>query len=315
LHSFQSEEISGLYELEQNQLAVVGDVAALDTAAEFTLSHEYVHSFQDGAYESQIEQMNELATDLTTEYATTAPCVLEGDASLASVQYMSAKYGPLWITQLLGELGGQGLPEGIPPAVTRYLAFNYSECLSFVQNIQARGGWDAVDALYDRPPATTEQVLHPDKYRSNEPPVELEKADLSKTLGSGWKRTVLSTFGEFDVLNYLLALDASKGQATAAAAGWGAGWLGIYANGSDRLIHVGLRFDNAEELAQFKARYEAVLDDLDGITRDATDAGGTWVWQDGTGSGLARWQGTDDGVDIILAPSVALVSKALAGLP
>ena len=314
LHTFQSEEISGLYELQQNQLAVVGEVGELRVDAELTLSHEYVHSFQDGAFAGQIEEMNELARDLGTEYATTSACVLEGDATLASVQYMNQTHGPLWVARLLGAVGGSGLPEGIPPAITRYLAFNYSECLLFVQNVQMRGGWDAVNDLYDRPPATTEQVLHPDKYRSNEAPASLSPADLSTALGSGWKRNALWTFGEFDLLNYLMAIGASKAEASVASSGWGAGWLAIYANGSDRLVHVSLQFDDAGELSQFRSGYSDSLEEIDGLTRTEREGGTVWAWLDVTGFGSAVWRPNDNRVDIVLGHDGALIEKAATAL-
>ena len=36
------------------------------------------------------------------------------------------------------------------------------------------GGWDAVNALYDDLPRSTEQILHPDKYRAGEEPVAVK---------------------------------------------------------------------------------------------------------------------------------------------
>src|SRR5262249_58195817 len=36
--------------------------------------------------------------------------------------------------------------------------------------LQERGGWDAVRAAWSTPPASTEQVLHPDKFFAHEAP-------------------------------------------------------------------------------------------------------------------------------------------------
>jgi hypothetical protein len=45
----------------------------------------------------------------------------------------------------------------------------YSDGPVFVEGIQEDGGWAAVNEVYENPPNSTEQTIHPEKYRVDEP--------------------------------------------------------------------------------------------------------------------------------------------------
>jgi hypothetical protein len=57
----------------------------------------------------------------------------------------------------------------------------YESGQRFVSNRHQRTNWTAVDSLYENPPASTEQVIHPDRYGEDEPS-ELEIHDRSTEL-------------------------------------------------------------------------------------------------------------------------------------
>jgi hypothetical protein len=47
--------------------------------------------------------------------------------------------------------------------------FPYSDGPGFVHQIRERGGWAAVNALYDQPPQSAEQLIHPGAYPDDDP--------------------------------------------------------------------------------------------------------------------------------------------------
>ena len=130
----------------------------------------------------------------------------------------------------LFELLAQGLdPEAtrvlqeMPPVLRESLFFPYTAGLNFTQGLYTAGGWGAIDAAFADPPASTEQILHPEKYAAEEEAVQVElPEDLAGKIGAGWSTALEDTLGEFQLKIWLgeTAKAASVG-ATDAAAGWG----------------------------------------------------------------------------------------------
>ena len=82
----------------------------------------------------------------------------------------------------------------------------------------ADGGWDLVDFAYQRRlPATTEQILHPEKYLEDEG--ALPVPDILDP-GPGWEKVDGGTVGEF-FTREILRQDAEEVGADEAAEGWG----------------------------------------------------------------------------------------------
>ena len=57
----------------------------------------------------------------------------------------------------------------MPEILRRQLEFPYLEGQVFVTTLLGQGGWDSVDAAWDELPASTEQILHPERYPSDAP--------------------------------------------------------------------------------------------------------------------------------------------------
>ncbi len=192
--------ILGMYLFKENRLVLIADGGAeIAPFDEMILAHEYVHSFQDAAFNS--EQLYALAEnddgDSRTEYGTTVSCLKEGDASLTMVLYMEETYGDDWqdVAFTDDEEEDDEAEVTLPPALERYDRFNYIECTRFVTTLYHDGGWDAVDAAYRNPPSTTEQILHPDKFLRSEAPRSSAPASIENSIGEGWSLFDLSPFG------------------------------------------------------------------------------------------------------------------------
>src|SRR6185312_123349 len=97
-------------------------------------------------------------------------------------------------------------------------------------------------------PTTTEQVLHPDKYKAGEAAKPVELVPLEPSLGAGWSETARANLGEF-LLQDLLVLGERNNRPKAAkgADGWGGdGWV-LYTKDDARLIEVSTVWDSASE--------------------------------------------------------------------
>jgi hypothetical protein len=139
------------------------------------------------------------------------------------------------------------------------LEFPYLAGATFVSQLWGSGDWQAVDDAYADPPASTEQVLHPEKYRDREAPQRIADPGLAARMGDGWRSVESSTVGEAMLAIWLEELGAAAADADAAAAGWGGDRLSVARgpNGQWAMAwHIA--WDAAAEVEDFDAAYAQV---------------------------------------------------------
>ena len=124
----------------------------------------------------------------------------------------------------------------IPPAFAEVdLAFPYVQGAAFVERLVNGSGWSAVDNAYLKPPSTTEQILHPEKYLSGEGAIVVDDSPLSTVLDDGWREIKNESLGEW--MTYLILAfgddpltQQAEDVAASAAAGWGGDQVQVYFN-------------------------------------------------------------------------------------
>lgn len=237
------EQVIGYYDPDTGRLVVRDDVMADLTGergteqtqeARLVLVHELVHALQD----QRLGLGESYEVDRTSDADNAFRAVIEGDATLAMLAHALRQQGiPLsaataGIQQMgsyldLGALvSGEKLNDA--PAILRVtLIAPYLRGLQFVAAVQGRGGWPAVNNAHRRPPETSEQVLHPEKYFAREPGEAVAVKDTRQVLAAGFRRAADDTLGELEVSIYL-GQDQPSGTDEAAAAGWGGDHLVVY---------------------------------------------------------------------------------------
>ena len=113
--------------------------------------------------------------------------------------------------------GSGSSPEEVPRFMVETTRFPTRAGASLVIDLYRQGGFTALDQALDRPPETTEQVLHPDRYLTLEPAVELDPFGL---VVSGYEVVDEGTWGELRWRG-LLAHHGDPVNAARAAEGWG----------------------------------------------------------------------------------------------
>jgi hypothetical protein len=108
-----------------------------------------------------------------------------------------------------------------PELLRASLAFLYVSGTAFVGDALERGGFAAIDRVHDDPPASTEQVLHPERYyTARDQPIVVTIGGTERLERAGWKRTLDDTVGELGV-RVLAAARTPPTRAESIAAGWG----------------------------------------------------------------------------------------------
>ena len=108
-------------------------------------------------------------------------------------------------------------------------SFTSSVGLRFAATLQNLGGRRAVATSLSRPPESTEQIFHIDKFLERERPTKI----VLPAEAAGLRRVSVGSFGELDVRTLLAVVGAPRVDAT--GSGWAGGRTAIYAgDGSER---------------------------------------------------------------------------------
>ena len=261
------EEIAGYYDDEKKQMTLVAE-SGQGTEGEITLAHELTHALEDQHFGLAPD---EAAVDDET---TARTALFEGTATVAMLDY-TARFltgGVVGRRQILAQLQATDLFEsdsGLPAYLQHSLLFPYSAGARFVDAI---GTWGPANRALSGPgPASTEQILHPDKYRARERPLPVEAARPS---GPGWRKETSGTIGEFDTAELIRSSD-SLPRAQRAAAGWGGGSYALWRKGGRSLLTLAWRWDTSRDAAEFAAALPRYIDRTLGGRRVEVDVGPT----------------------------------------
>src|SRR3954465_8908650 len=208
--------VAGYYDPRTKHLRVVSGAQTTNRFLyEITLAHELTHALEDQRFKLDLESSSSddagLATLALVEGSATAVMFTYGEQHFTSEQTLGGLFSSL------GQDTG-----ALPPFIEAQLVFPYVAGQEFVKRLYAAGGWGVVDAAYRfRPPASSEQIMHPDKYLAVELP---DKVRLQASPGAGWHRVVGGTWGEW-----------ATGQLVSneAATGWGGDRYELWQRGSD----------------------------------------------------------------------------------
>ena len=252
------DQVLGFYDTEEKRMVVVTD-AGLDAAAKLTYAHEYTHALQDAAFEPEHFTAEGLDDDDRQLAMTT---LTEGDATVTMLAWA---FQHLSQEELL-EIGtGTELPDttGIPSWMINQLQFPYTAGQVWIGALSGdplAPDFTAVDAAYDDPPDSTEQVIHLDKWQSREAPIRVDVPDLVDTLGSGWEVVDESPIGEATVAIFLEHFGVARSVAATAAEGWGGDRVAI-AYGPDDAFAVAWRlaWDTPQDADEFADAYSTVV--------------------------------------------------------
>lgn len=203
--------VAGYYDPRTKRLRIVKGAQTTNRFLnEITLAHELTHALEDQRFGLDLDD-----TSGSDDAALARLALVEGSATAVMLTYgerhFSADQSIAGLFASLGQDTGD-----LPPFIEAQLLFPYLGGQAFVQRLFATGNnsWKVLNAADRfRPPASTEQVLHPEKYLAVEQPLRVRGRGVAGVLGEGWKRTASGTWGEW-ATGELLGNPA-------AAEGWG----------------------------------------------------------------------------------------------
>jgi hypothetical protein len=210
-----TEQVAGYYDPDS---AMLFGVAGADRAQlRLVLAHEMVHALQ-GQY---LPLDSILKSTVNNDRLTAAQSVLEGQATIASIEVLAPGQGvtatpqfwDLYRDQVRQQQSAMPVFARAPLVVREALIFPYLDGAEFMHWWSTEGPKDTVP-FGPRMPVSTEQILHPDRYARGDVPVALAFAADSGVLYE-------DVLGENEVRVLLAALAGSDEVQTVIPIGWG----------------------------------------------------------------------------------------------
>lgn len=236
-------QLAGFYDPEAKEMVLLDDLGV--EAQEATLWHELVHALQDQHYD--LKKLTKWSPD-RGDAVSAAQSFAEGDAMSAMMDVMLLPRGQRALDvseEIIAKSMAaiEALPEvrDVPSILKRSIVAPYTDGLSFTHALRREGDWNRVDHAWEKPPETTEQLLHPEKYRANEaaepvpvpppPPSGPATVRYRDVLGEQTVRLVLEEWVPLDT-------------ARKAASGWAGDRVALFADGDRRAVAIALRYDD-----------------------------------------------------------------------
>jgi hypothetical protein len=265
------EQAGGYYDTKRDVFVILGDMPA--TLAPILIAHELTHALDDQWFGID----STLAAIGSNDDSQAAfDCVVEGSGTLVMSKFIvdAMAAGTLSLDALAefqkSDAARADRLRAAPAFVQRSLIAPYIAGMSFLMRgdptslLHGVAAAD-IDRAFRHPPATTEQVLHPERYWAESGP-DMARAlpafDAAAAFGYGWQKESDGVLGEL-VLAVLADSSATDLESlltkpgasltNAAAAGWGGDRWWLVRNGTAYATVLGTLWDTPQDAAEFAA--------------------------------------------------------------
>jgi hypothetical protein len=249
------------------------------------IAHELTHALADQHYDLDALQKSVKKDD---DRSLALSALIEGEATLAMFSASALDWeGDIadfpaenleWtfnlISPFMAFMGGGQAIRNAPQIISESMIFPYIRGMVFCAKLTSKGGWPAIDDVYRDPPLSTEQILHPEKYRERpDYPMSIDLAALSA--GEGWKEVGRNVLGEMQ-----LAVMLRKHGGKAAAAGWDGDRYAVFEGPKGKLGLVwASTWDSEDDAREFMRGYVSCQSEkarnLGGVPKHVSDS----VWR------------------------------------
>jgi hypothetical protein len=237
-----TEQVAGYYDPETKKLTISRSAGDDPGWAEMVLAHEIDHGLQDQSFD--LHRFEDLPSS-EGDAAAARHALVEGDGIAVMIEVMLARRratvdwaNPLIATAIEKSMSAPGIAsDGLdraPLAIREAMLFPYRAGFGFIAALRRRQPWSAVDAAFARPPRSTEQILHPERYLADDPPVPIEVRVPAALPGFAIAHSTV--WGELGFGLWLRSRGVDERTADEAAAGWGGDRAVVLARPGDRRI-------------------------------------------------------------------------------
>ena len=245
MRSLMGGSVVGFYDPESAELVVRGTV--LSPYVRTTIAHELVHALDDQHHDLDRPHYD----DADDEIAFGLSALAEGNARRIERAYRDSLSADDRAAADAEELAyGDGLDLGeVPLILVDLIGAPYVLGEPLVENLVAEGGGEALAAAFADPPRTTEQVIHPERYRAGEAAVAVPAPEVDgEVVDEGMVGQLL--------VMLVLADEIGIDDAREAATGWGGDRGVAWRDGDRSCVTAALVGDDEGETGELHTAFE-----------------------------------------------------------
>ena len=245
----QISSLAGLYDPKAKTI-FIGDWLH-PFLAESVLVHEIAHAFQDRQV-SMDKFLGEKPRQENLDFSMTRHSLLEGEATAIMLEYLLSKDGADF--QGLGDIF-TFIEEKIvknSEYTRQNMQYNiYGYGANFIQHFLKDNKWTEMDKIYNNPPVSMSDILHPSRGFPEKRLMNLANPEQSvnaSQLPGDWRKIYNSRLGEFFLLISLRQF-LDKDTAEQAIAGWKNDSISLYENDKNqKLVILRTKWNNNEDM-------------------------------------------------------------------
>ena len=261
-----TDQVAGLYDPKGREF-YIADWIPLDEQRD-VMAHELTHALEDQSFtiDSWIKAARpnddaELARDSVSEGTAVAAMidytVRDANLSVRTLPDISM----LIRSGAIANMDQDPLLSKAPSVIRDSLLFPYLEGAAFSQQfLKAHAGWTDLKLLFQNPPVSSQQILHPEKYLAAEKPVNVTLPDWKGIVPTDWKLVDSNVMGEFGLQEILKAFLGGD-RATLLSPAWAGDRYAVFENArKETPLVFRLALDNEDDAARFFGQYSEALE-------------------------------------------------------
>jgi hypothetical protein len=258
-----TEQAAAFYDYEKKKLFITDSTP--DSTQQPVLAHELAHAIADQNYNlSRYIKQGRKSDD----GAAARMAVMEGQATWLMSEFLarhmgqSLKDSPGMVAAMssMSDTNGSQFPvfDSSPLYLRMTLVFPYTKGMLFQHAVFEREGQRGFGSVFLKPPVSTQQILHPEKYFAGVQPTSPELPEPK--LGKGYKGLVGGTLGELDH-QVILEQYAGKEKAAELAPHWRGCGFNLVENAKAKRVVLlyAVEWDTEEAAREYFSLYQRVL--------------------------------------------------------
>lgn len=261
-----TDQVAGLYDPKAKEFYIANWISVEDQKP--VMAHELTHALEDQSFNIETWIKSARPND-DAEMARDS--VSEGSAMAAMVDYslqpdhLTVRGLPdvsgLIRTHAVAEMDKDPNLSKAPIFIRDELLFPYLAGVSFTQQfLKAHTGWSDLKLLFANPPASTQQIMHPDLYLKGVKPVAVALPDWKGVAPADWNLLEENVLGEFG-LDEVLKDYLGDARADSLSSAWAGDRYAVFEDQKTKETPLVFRLalDNAEDTAGFYTQYSEAL--------------------------------------------------------